>query len=100
MPFPHPIPISPTSQRSLISPILRVEIERKHVDGGALFGVGWAVAGTCPGPAIGMAAAGGFLGLVVMAGLGSGILLRNLAVGRFSFGRDPAPQANPSAAIP
>ncbi len=78
----------------------RVEIEQKHVYGGAMFGVGWAVAGTCPGPAIGMVAGGGFLGLVVMAGLGSGILLRNLAAGRISLGRDATPQPNPSAASP
>ena len=34
----------------------RVPNERKHVYGGAIFGPGWAAAGTCPGPAIGMAA--------------------------------------------
>ena len=70
----------------------RVEIERKHVYGGAVFGAGWAVAGTCPDPAIGMAMGCGLLGIVVMAGLGSGILLRNLAAGRISFGRGAAPQ--------
>jgi uncharacterized membrane protein YedE/YeeE len=76
----------------------QVEIEQKHVYGGALFGAGWAVAGTCPGPAIGMVAGGSFLGLVVMAGLGTGILLRNLAAGRISFGRGPAPGASRPAA--
>ncbi len=48
----------------------RVEIERKHVYGGALFGAGWAAAGTCPGPAIGMTVSGGLLGIIVMVGLG------------------------------
>ena len=76
----------------------RVEIERKHVYGGALFGVGWATAGTCPGPAIGMAVGGGLLGIVVIAGLGSGIILRNLAAGRISFRRDASPHpARPAA---
>ena len=65
----------------------RVPNERKHVYGGAIFGAGWAAAGTCPGPALGMAASGGLLGLIVMAGLGSGILLRNLTDGRISFRR-------------
>ena len=55
----------------------RVEVERKHLYGGALFGAGWATAGTCPGPAIGMAAGGSVLGLIVMAGLATGIFLRN-----------------------
>ena len=78
----------------------RVEIERKHVFWGALFGAGWAAAGTCPGPALGMAASGGLLGLIVMAGLGSGIILRNLAAGNIFFRRDtplhpPQPAANP-----
>ena len=63
----------------------RVEIERKHVYGGALFGAGWAAAGTCPGPAIGMAVSGGVLGIVVMAGLGSGLILRKLTEGRIFF---------------
>ena len=66
----------------------RVEIERKHVYGGALFGAGWATAGTCPGPALGMTLGGGMLGLIVMAGLGSGIILRNLAAGRIFLRRD------------
>ena len=78
----------------------RVKAERKHVYGGALFGVGWAAAGTCPGPAIGMAASGGALGLIVMAGLGSGIILRNLVAGNIFFRRNTdlgqsQPAANP-----
>ena len=78
----------------------RVPNERKHVYGGAIFGAGWAVAGTCPGPAIGMAASGGLLGLIVMAGLGSGIILRNLVAGNIFFRRDTdigqsQPAANP-----
>ena len=67
----------------------RVEVERKHVYGGALFGAGWAAAGTCPGPAIGMAASGGVLGLIVMAGFGSGIILRE-AVARLTLQTRPA----------
>ena len=70
----------------------RVEIERKHLYGGALFGAGWAAAGTCPGPAIGMTMSGGVLGLIVMAGLGSGIILRNMTEGRIL-------QARPAASL-
>ena len=76
----------------------RVPNERKHVYGGAIFGAGWATAGTCPGPAIGMVASGGLLGLVVMAGLGSGIILRNLVAGNIFFRRDTAlDQSQPAA---
>ena len=77
----------------------RVEIERKHVYGGALFGAGWAAAGTCPGPAIGMTVSGGLLGIIVMVGLGSGIILRNLTAGRISFRRDATPHPARPAAI-
>ena len=75
----------------------QVSNERKHVFGGAIFGAGWATAGTCPGPAIGMTASGGLLGLVVMAGLGSGIILRNLVAGNIFSRRDPPlDQAQPA----
>ena len=35
------------------------------------FGTGWAVAGTCPAPAVAMATGGGFLAVFVIAGLGA-----------------------------
>ena len=76
----------------------RVEIERKHLYGGALFGAGWAAAGTCPGPAIGMTVGGGVLGIVVMAGLGLGIILRNMAAGGISFRPDATPHPTRPAA--
>jgi uncharacterized membrane protein YedE/YeeE len=78
----------------------RVPNERKHVYGGAIFGAGWAAAGTCPGPAIGMAASGGLLGLVVMAGLGSGIILRNLVAGNILSRRDEPRSSSQPAASP
>ena len=78
----------------------RVVNERKHVYGGAIFGAGWAAAGTCPGPAIGMTASGGLLGLVVMAGLGSGIILRNLGAGNIFFRPDTALDQSQPAATP
>lgn len=52
------------------------KVRRDHVLGAMVFGTGWAVAGTCPGPIAAMVGAGNLLGLAVMAGLVSGILLR------------------------
>jgi hypothetical protein len=44
-----------------------------------------------------MTASGGLLGLVVMAGLGSGIILRNLVAGNIFSRRDPPlDQAQPA----
>jgi hypothetical protein len=50
--------------------------ERHHVRGGAMFGVGWAIAGTCPGPALVMVSSGALLGLVAIAGIFVGLYLR------------------------
>lgn len=50
-------------------------VQRRTVLGAMIFGSGWAVAGTCPGPAIAMSVGGSVLGLVVMAGLASGVFL-------------------------
>lgn len=52
-------------------------IGRRHVLGSVLFGAGWAVAGTCPGPALAMVGSGHLLGAVVAAGLFAGIVLRD-----------------------
>ena len=42
---------------------------------GALFGIGWAIAGTCPAPALVMVSSGAMLGLVAIAGLFIGLHL-------------------------
>ena len=57
--------------------IHRAPVERKNIFGAVLFGAGWAVAGTCPGPALAMTVGGNILGLVVMAGLAAGVFLRD-----------------------
>ena len=48
--------------------LYNAKVEKKNVFGGMTFGTGWAVAGTCPAPA--MATGGGFLAVFVIAGLG------------------------------
>ena len=50
--------------------------ERRHIQGGVLFGLGWAVAGTCPAPALVMVSSGAMLGLVAIAGIFLGFLIR------------------------
>ena len=65
--------------RSLYAGVLalsRSRPQRHHVVGGALFGAGWAVAGTCPAPALVMVSSGAGLGLVATAGLFVGMILR------------------------
>ncbi len=56
--------------------------QRHHIKGGALFGIGWAVAGTCPAPALVMLSSGALLGLVAIAGIFLGLHLNALAADR------------------
>jgi uncharacterized membrane protein YedE/YeeE len=50
--------------------------ERRHVIGSVIFGAGWSVAGTCPGPVAAMIGEGRLAGLVVGAGLLAGVALQ------------------------
>lgn len=50
--------------------------EPHHLRGGALFGIGWAIAGTCPAPALVMVSSGAWLGLVAIPGIFLGLHLR------------------------
>ncbi len=48
----------------------------RHVTGSLLFGAGWAIAGTCPGPVAVMIGEGRLGGLFVAAGLLAGVALQ------------------------
>ncbi|MDH4279335.1 MAG: YeeE/YedE family protein [Acidimicrobiia bacterium] len=56
----------------------RSKPERHHVVGGALFGIGWAIAGTCPAPALVMLSSGAWLSLVAIAGIFLGLYAREV----------------------
>lgn len=47
-----------------------------HVVGSVIFGTGWSVAGTCPGPLAVMIGEGHLIGLVVALGVIAGVVLR------------------------
>lgn len=49
---------------------------RRHVAGSAIFGLGWSLAGTCPGPMAAMIGEGRLGGLFVAAGVIAGIALQ------------------------
>jgi uncharacterized membrane protein YedE/YeeE len=51
-------------------------IERRHLYGGAVFGVGFGLGATCPGMTIAMVSTGGLYGLVVLVGMLLGLWLR------------------------
>ncbi len=58
----------------------RWDYEAKHVRGGIVFGAGWAITGACPGTAATNLGSGSLLGIVLVAGIVTGIALRDLAV--------------------
>ncbi len=62
--------------------VLRAPVTRDAVAGAAVFGTGWAIAGTCPVPALAMSASGSVLGLCVAAGLFGGVAVRDAVAKR------------------
>lgn len=63
---------------------------RNHVIGGLLFGAGWAVSGTCPGPAAAQLGRGQLAALFTLAGILCGVaLLGYLKRRRGSAGSQP-----------
>ncbi len=75
----------------------RWPLERKHLYGGVVFGIGWAITGACPGTISAMLAAGSLLGLVTLAGIFAGIYLRDTIAERQTTVRDePATERRPA----
>jgi len=48
---------------------------KRHIGGSVLFGLGWSIAATCPGPVAAQLGRGQFAGLFTVAGLFIGILV-------------------------
>lgn len=69
----------------------RSRIERHHIVGGALFGTGWALAGTCPAPALAMISSGAMYGTIAVTGLFIGLWLRDRQVERAAV---PVPEGD------
>ncbi len=64
-------------------------LERRHVIGSVIFGAGWSVAGTCPGPVAAMIGEGHLGGLVVASGLLAGVALHQRLVSPSAIERPP-----------
>jgi len=68
---------------------------RRHVVGSVVFGTGWALAGTCPGPMAAMIGQGRLGGLFVAIGVLAGAALQGMAARRRSTAS--VPLQDPSA---
>jgi uncharacterized protein len=69
--------------------------ERRHLIGSVMFGAGWSVAGTCPGPVAAMIGEGKLAGFAVAAGLFAGVALQRTIVSRITFERQAAAPLHP-----
>ncbi|MGY3041414.1 putative membrane protein YedE/YeeE [Rhodanobacter sp. TND4EL1] len=65
----------------------RRDIDSRLILGAALFGVGWGLAGLCPGPGVAAIAQGAWQPLVFVVGLAAGMLA-------FRYTRQQQPQAD------
>jgi uncharacterized membrane protein YedE/YeeE len=59
-----------------------IGVRREHLIGSALFGVGWAIAGTCPGPAAAQIGHGQLAGLFTAGGIFAGVWLQGWLAAR------------------
>ena len=66
----------------------------RHVAGSILFGIGWTVAGTCPGPVAAMIGEGRLAGVPVAVGLLAGVAVQRMLAARKNVdAHTPAPAA-------
>lgn len=77
----------------------RWPVERKHVYGGIVFGIGWSITAACPGSISGMVGAGSFLSVITLAGFMSGMYLRDVVAER-ETAPAPAPPIEAPATEP
>jgi uncharacterized membrane protein YedE/YeeE len=67
--------------------------EPRHVFGSVLFGVGWSLAGTCPGPVAAMVGQGKLSGLFVAGGLLAGVSIQGMLARRRVASQERRPLA-------
>lgn len=63
------------------------ELDRRLIVGSSFFGIGWAMAGLCPGPALASLSYGGLGGLVFLAAMLAGMGLAPTIGGRLDRAR-------------
>jgi uncharacterized membrane protein YedE/YeeE len=70
-------------------------IDRRLVAGSVIFGIGWGIAGFCPGPALVALGAGHLKALVFVAAMIAGMGIFEI-VERMRTGSTPSPRAAPA----
>ena len=77
----------------------RPPIERRHITGGVVFGIGWGVANVCPGPAAAQLGQGIGWGLLTLTGILIGVCLHLRAGARESEPVTEAPAPEPARVL-
>lgn len=85
---------SPLFDRRFHLPTRR-DLDVRLVLGAAIFGVGWALAGFCPGPGLVTAASGSIAAVVFVAGMTIGTKLEHFATRLWSKNDEPAEPTPP-----
>jgi uncharacterized membrane protein YedE/YeeE len=75
----------------------RWPVERKHLYGGMVFGVGWAITGACPGSISATLGSGNLVGVITLAGFICGMALRDRFAQSKTAGPDHSPAPEPHA---
>ena len=74
-------------------------VQRAHVVGGLVFGAGWAIASSCPGPLVAQLGAGRTLALATSAGVVCGVLAQVRLARRPARAEGDAPSARPAEVL-
>lgn len=92
--------ISRSRARPLLADAYRLptrrDIDRRLLGGATLFGVGWGIAGFCPGPAIVTAGSGSWLSVLFVVSMAGGMLAWQLAL--WVYNRHRLANASPGTA--
>jgi uncharacterized membrane protein YedE/YeeE len=75
----------------------RERVERRHITGSVLFGVGWGIANACPGPVLTQVGMGVPWAVFTLAGMAGGVWLHQRRGNRDT---EPACDATPARRVP
>jgi len=75
-------------------------VERRHILGSAIFGLGWSIAGTCPGPVAVQLGRGQLAAVFTIAGILVGIALRDRLALRSTSGIGSTVQSTTEEIVP
>jgi uncharacterized membrane protein YedE/YeeE len=81
-----PMTLAPRRSRALLGGVMQLptrrDLDARLIGGSLLFGVGWGIAGICPGPALAILLSGHWQALLFVAAMLAGMLIFTALEGR------------------